>query len=168
MTADPAQLGNTLGNITNTLVHFAGDFFGFIAVSALVAAFAFYFGRNRIVPLIASLYAATILFLYTPYDLTPFGGDIVAVALFIVYVLVSMAVFSGLSAFLASESVGVIGLLILSAITAGMIIAISIHIVPFETFYTYSPATRALFDSAQALFFWFAAPLVAIFFFNRG
>lgn len=164
----PSEVGLTLEQLTETIVHFTADFFGFIAVAAVIAAFAFYFGRNRIVPLVASLYSATLLFLYMPYDLSPYGGDIVPIALFLVFVALGLIVFSGLADFLASNSVGILGLVILSAATAGLVIAVSIHILPFETFYTFSSATRALFDSAEALFFWLAAPLVAIFFFNRG
>ncbi len=165
---DPSDVGTTLETLTQLLVHFATDFFAFLVVAAVVAAFAFYFGRDRIVPLIASLYASIPLFLFFPYDTSAFGGIIVTLALWVLFVLLGMVVFSGLGAFIASGSVGLIKMLALSAATAGLILAIGIHILPVQDVYTFSAPTLALFNSTEAFFFWLVAPLAGIFFFGRG
>lgn len=164
----PSDVGSTLEFITATLAHFATDFFAFLVVAAAVAAFAFYFGRDRIVPLLAALYASIPLFLFFPYDTSAFGGIIVQFALWGFIVLLALVAFSGLASFVASESIGFIKLILLSAATAGLLIAIGIHILPVEEVYTFSAPTKALFEGSQAFFLWLAAPLAGIFFFGRG
>ncbi len=164
----PGDVGATLETVTTILVHFATDFFAFLVVAAVVAAFAFYVGRDRIVPLIASLYASIPLFVYFPYDTSAFGGIIVTLALWVTFVLLGLVAFSGLSAFIASGSVGLIKMLALSAATAGLIIAIGVHILPVQTIYSFSAPTLALFNSTEAFFFWLVAPLAGIFLFGRG
>ncbi|MEK7613905.1 MAG: hypothetical protein AAB439_03485 [Patescibacteria group bacterium] len=164
----PGDVGTTLETLTTLLVHFATDFFAFLVVAAVVAAFAFYVGRDRIVPLIASLYASIPLFVFFPYDTSAFGGVIVTLALWVIFVLLGLVAFSGLGAFIASGSVGLIKMIALSAVTAGLIIAISIHILPVQDVYTFSAPTLALFNSAETFFFWLVAPLAGIFLFGRG
>lgn len=146
---------------------FSTDFFAFIVIAALVAAFAFYFGRSRIVPLVASLYAAIPLysaFPYTEYLTTP----LIHLALFSAFIVAGLVAFSGLAAFIAEGSLGFIRLGILSAFTAGVVIAAAIHVLPVEELYTFSAPTKALFASAEAYFFWLLAPLVAVYVFGRG
>lgn len=164
----PSDVGSTLETVTAILVHFATDFFAFLVVAAVVAAFAFYFGRDRIVPLIAALYASIPLFIYFPYDTSAFGGVIVTLALWLFFVLIGLVAFSGLGAFIASGSVGIVKMLLLSGATAGLVLAIFIHILPVQDIYTFSGPTIALFDSSEAFFFWLVAPLVGIFFLGRG
>jgi hypothetical protein len=149
------------------VIHAGTDFFAFVAVAAVVAAFAFYFGRDRFMPLVASLYAAIPLWQVFPWHqfiTTP----LVSIALYFGIALAALIAFSGLSAFLAGGSVGFIKLILLSGLTAGMILAIAIHILPVHELYTFSPPTLALFSSDQAFFIWLAAPLAGLFFFGRG
>ena len=164
----PEDVGNTLQIITDTLVHLSTDFFAFLVVGAVVAAFAFYFGRSRIVPLVAALYASIPLFMFFPYDTTPYGGVLVTLALWLAFVLLSMIAFSGLSAFIASGSIGLIKLIILSAATAGLVLAIAINILPVQEVYTFSAPTLALFNTPEMFFLWLVAPLAGIFVFGRG
>lgn len=164
----PSDVGTTIETLTTVLVHFAGDFVAFLIVAAVVAAFAFYFGRDRIVPLVAALYASIPLFLFFPYDTAPYGGVLVVLSLWLGFVLLALVAFSGLAAFVASGSIGFIKVVILSAATAGLILALAIHVLPVEELYTFSAPTRALFDSAEAFFFWLVAPLAGIFLFGRG
>jgi len=164
----PEDVGNTLQIITDMLVNLSTDFFAFLVVAGVIAAFAFYFGRDRIVPLVAALYASIPLFMFFPYDTTPYGGVIVTLALWLGFVLLSMIAFSGLAAFIASGSIGLIKLVALSAATAGLVLAIAINILPVEQVYTFSAPTKALFDTPEMFFLWLAAPLIGIFFFSRG
>lgn len=153
--------------LLSTALHVGTEFLAFIVLAAIVAAFGIYFGRDRILPLLAGLYAAIPL-----YQLFPFGADLLqdpllAVALYIILALLVMTAFSGLSSLFPSQSGGLISLVILSALTAGMLIAISIQILPVENLYTFSTATKALFDSAITAYLWFIAPIVGIFFLSR-
>lgn len=164
----PSDVGITLDLVIQTLTAFATDFFAFLVVAAAVAAFAFYFGRNRIVPLVAALYASVPLFIFFPFDTTPFGGVTVTLALWVGLVFLSMLAFSGLASFVAEGSIGFIKLIILSAATAGLILALAVNVLPVAEVYTFSAPTMALFNTPQMFFFWLAAPLVGIFVFGRG
>lgn len=167
MTGTSFDLGGALQMAVDLVIDFSSDFFAFIIIAALVAAFAFYFGRDRIVPLLAGAYAAIPLYVafpYTEFLTTP----LLHVALYILLLIIGMFAFSGLSAFIAGGSLGFIKLTILSGITAGMLIAVSIHILPVQDIYVFSPPTLALFSSTQALFLWFLAPLVGVYVFGRG
>ena len=148
-------------------IHIGTDFFAFLVVAGVIAAFAFYFGRDRFMPLIAALYAAIPLWQAFPwqgYITTP----LVSVALYLLIVVVALIAFSGLSGFLAGGSVGLIKLAALSALTAGMFLAIAIHILPVQEIYAFSAPTAALFASDQSFFLWLAAPLAGLFFLGRG
>jgi len=164
----PSDVGDTLETLTTVLVHFATDFFAFLVVAAVIAAFAFYFGRDRIVPLVAALYASIPLFMFFPYDTSAYGGIVVTLGLWVAFVLLGLVAFSGLGAFVASGSVGLIKMLVLSAATAGLVIAISIHILPVQDIYTFSAPTLGLFNTPESFFFWLVAPLAGIFLFGRG
>ncbi len=163
-----SEIGNLLETLWAQVVDFSADFLGFVVVAAGVAAFAFYFGRNRIVPLVAALYASIPLFLLSPFDLTPYGGVIVQVAFWVLLVLLGMVAFSTLASFMASVSTGFVNVVVLSVATAGLVLAIAINVIPIQTFYTFSPATLALFDTPQGVYFWLIAPLAALFVFGRG
>ena len=168
LTFDLSQIGALLQTIWNNILQFSAEFLAFVVVSAGVAAFAFYFGRNRILPFIAALYASIPLYVSSPFDLSPYGGAIVEIAFWILLVFLAYVAFSSLGSFIASVSVGFLNVVILSVTTAGLILAIAISVVPIQTFYTFTPATLALFNTPQGFFFWLVAPLAALFVFTRG
>ena len=161
------DIGNALKVAVDMVINFSTDFFAFIAIATAVAAFAFYFGRDRIVSLLAGMYAAIPLYLAFPYS-DILSTPLLHVALYLALAGIGMVAFSGLSAYIAGGSLGFIKMAALSAVTAGMLIAISIHVLPVEQVYTFSAPTKALFASNQAFFFWLLAPLAAIFLFGRG
>lgn len=163
----PVDLTGPLQWAIDFFIHVGTDFFAFVVVAAVIAAFAFYFGRDRFMPLVAALYAAIPLWQAFPW-LEFITTPTLSIALYFGLALVALIAFSGLSAFLAGSSVGFIKLVFLSALTAGMILAIGIHILPVQELYTFSAPTLALFASHQAFFLWLAAPLAGLFFFGRG
>jgi hypothetical protein len=166
MESSYANYGEGVQQILGVILSFTSDFLAFIIIAAVVAAFAFYFGRNRIMPLLAGIYTAIPLYLAFPYT-NLLTTPLVSLTVYIVLVLLGMIAFSGLASFLAEESMGFIRLAILSALTAGLCIAISIYILPVEQLYAFSAPTRALFAGAQAYFFWLVAPLVSVYFLSR-
>lgn len=162
----PPDLNGALQWTVDLVVHIGTDFFAFVAVAAVIAAFAFYFGRDRFMPLVASLYAAIPLWQVFPWKqfiTTP----LLSVALYGALVFACLIAFSGLSAFLPDGSLGFLKVTILSILTAGMVLAIAIHILPVHDLYAFSAPTVALFASSQAFFLWLAAPLVGLFFLGR-
>lgn len=167
MNPSPSDIAGALQWAVDFFVHVGTDFFAFVVVAGAVAAFAFYFGRDRFMPLVASLYAAIPLwqtFPWREFITTP----LVSIALYFGLAALALFALSGLSDFLAGESVGFLKLIMLSALTAGMVLAVAIHILPVQELYTFSAPTLALFASDQSFFLWLLAPLVGLFFFGRG
>ena len=146
---------------------FFGDFVSFILIAFLVLFFALYFGRDRLAPLVASLYAALALYTAFPYMATLGGSPYLEIGLYIILAILGFTVFSGLSYFMAAHSGGIFSEVIMSVLIAGFILAISMHTLPVKDIYTFSAATQALFDSSQAFFWWLVAPLAGLFFLGR-
>lgn len=160
------DFGGTLQWLVDFVIHFSADFLGFIVIALIIGGFAIYFGRDRLMSLTAALYAAIPLynaFPYTDFITTP----LLSIALYVFLVLAGIIAFSGLSAFMASSSLEFLNVIVLSVVTAGMIIAVSIHILPVQEFYTFSAPTQALFASSEAFFLWLVAPLVGLYFLGR-
>ncbi|MBY0539041.1 hypothetical protein K2P56_01215 [Patescibacteria group bacterium] len=150
------------------VIAFGADFFAFIVVAGAIATIAFYFGRDRLISLIAALYAGIVLYRAFPYgSLFPADNAYIQIGVFVGFTLVSLLAFSGLSFFLARSTSSFLGTAILSGVTAGLILAISIHVLPVQTIYTFSAPTLALFASPEMFFWWLVAPLAGLFFFGR-
>jgi hypothetical protein len=149
------------------VIAFGTDFFAFLVVAGIIAALAFYFGRDRLVALIAALYAAITLYRAFPYWTSIPNDPWVQIGVFAVFAAASLIAFSGLSFFLARSTSGFLGTAILSGVTAGLILAIAVHVLPVQTLYTFSPPTMALFASPEMFFWWLLAPLLGLFFFGR-
>ncbi len=143
------------------------DFISFIVVAAAVFLFALYFGRDRLAPLIAGLYTALGLYAAFPY-MTALGGNAdLEIALYVILAVLGFIAFSGLSYFMAAHAGGLLGEVIMSVLIAGSILAISIHVLPVEHVYVFTTATKSLFASNQAFFWWLVAPLAGLFFIGR-
>ena len=150
------------------LINFGTDFFAFIVIAGVIAAFAFYFGGDRLLPLFAALYAAIPLYQNFPFTSLLPDTPYALIGLYLALVVAGVIAFSGLSYFMASSSVGFLNIGVLSALAAGLLLAIAIHILSIEEVYAFSEPTKALFTSENSFFWWLAAPLVGLFFFGRG
>lgn len=150
------QVGDALRTTVDLVIHFGTDFFAFIVLAGIVAAFAFYFGRDRLLPLIAGVYAAVPLYTYFPYMAQIGSNPWLHLGLFIFFVIVSMVAFLGLASWVPTSGVGFIKVLGLSALTAGLILGIAINMLPLHEVYTISEPTRALFSTSY-LFYWLVA-----------
>lgn len=161
-------VGEALTSAVDLVVAFGTDFFAFIVVAGVIMGLAFYFGRDRLLALIAGVYAAIPLYQAFPYDgILPPGGAPVEIGLFLAFVAIGTLAFSGMSFFLAKSDSSLIGSATMSVATAGLLLAVGIHILPLEELYSFSAPTRALFESAEAFFWWLLAPLAALFFFGK-
>ncbi len=158
---------STVPDALDILLGFGSDFFAFIVVTVVILLFALYFGRDRLAPLIASLYAALALYTAFPYSPSFLSGPYLQIGLYLLFTLLAFVTFSGLSYFMAARSGGFLAELIIAALTAGFVLAISIHVLPVQDIYSFTDATKALFASDQSFFWWLAAPLVGLFFLGR-
>lgn len=167
---DPASVPDVsvpLKSALDLFIGFGADFFAFIVAAALIAAFAFYFGADRLMPFAAGLYAALPLYARFPYMEALGGNPYLEVALFAILVLVGTVAFSGLSYLLQSGGGGMLKTGALSVILAGFVLAIAVHVLPVSEFYTFSEPTRALFESEHAFFYWMLSPLAGLFLLGR-
>jgi len=160
-------IGALFHDVLDFIVGFATDFLAFIVVAAAIAAFAFYFGRNRLMPLIAAIYAAIPLYLFFPFQTPLLQDHYIAIGLYLLFVFLALVAFSGLSAFMASADRSLLRVVGMSVLVAGALLAIGIHILPLEQIYTFNAATKALFASSQSFFWWLVAPLIGLFFLER-
>lgn len=147
---------------------FGADFFAFIVVAALIAAFAFYFGGDRLPPLIAGIYAAIPLYLAFPFRALLPGTPFISVGIFVAFTAAAMIAFLGLSFFSEHAVTSFLRVFAISVAAAGLLLAIAINVLPVEELYTFSAPTKALFAGDIAYFWWLAAPIAALFFFGRG
>ncbi len=161
------NLTHPLQSAVDLVITFGTDFFAFIVIAAIVAAFSVYFGRDRLISLIAALYTAVVLFEKFPFNSLLPAGPYIQIGLYFAFVLAALVAFSGLSAFLARSTSSFLGTAVLSITTAGMLLAVGIHILPVQQVYTFSAPTLALFASDQMFFAWLAAPLAGLFFFGK-
>ena len=150
------QVGDALKSSVDLVIAFGSDFIAFIILAALVAAFAFYFGRDRLLPLIAGVYAAVPLYTFFPFMSVIGSNPWLHLGLFVVLVGVGMVAFLGLASWVPAYGVGLVKVLGLSALTAGLILGIAINMLPLHEVYVVSAPTAALF-SAQYFFYWLLA-----------
>lgn len=160
------DVGGALHSAVDLFIGFGSDVFIFIAIVALALIFAFYFGRDRLVPLIAGIYVAIPLYTYFPYADVLKGSPYFALGFFALLIFVSMLAFSGLAGFIASGGVGLLKMLVLSALVAGLLMAIGINLLPVKDIHAFSAPTVALF-SAQLFFWWLVAPVAGVFLFGK-
>lgn len=151
----------------NFIVGFGTDFLPLIVTVAVVMAFALYFGRNRLMPLIAAMYAAVVLYIFFPFDTSILSDSYIAIALYFLFVFIALTAFSGLSFFMASAERNLLKIGAMSVLVAGLFLAIGIHVLPLEHIYTFNSATKSLFASDQSFFWWLVAPLAGLFFLER-
>ena len=162
------SVAEPLDSAASLIISFGLDFFAFIVVAAVIAAFAFYFGGDRLMPLIAALYAGVLLYAQFPYMSYIPNNPYFSIAIYLGLVAVALIAFSGLSYFMSGGAVGMVKLLGLSVLTAGLVLAIAIHVLPIDQVYTISEPTKALFAGDLMYFWWLAAPLAGLFFFGRS
>jgi hypothetical protein len=166
-TAQSFDFATLFHKILDFIVGFGTDFLPFIVTFGLIMAFALYFGRNRLMPLIAAMYAAVVLYVFFPFQTSLLSDNYIAMTLYFLFVFLALTAFSGLSAFMASAERNLLKIGGMSALVAGMFLAIGIHVLPLEQIYIFNAATKALFASDQSFFWWLIAPLAGLFFLER-
>jgi hypothetical protein len=150
---------------------FASAFLIVIILTGIFFLFAWYIGRGPFVAVLLSLYAAYapyVVFPYTSYlPKTPALTALLAhIGLYAAFTLVFYIILRRVvvSDFLY---IGLFGLIVLSFLGAGFLLALAYHIFPVVSIYTFTPAIAALFAPNPYFFWWFVAPVIGLFFLAR-
>ena len=130
--------------------------------------FSFFLGKEKIIALTIGLYVASILYTHFPY-LNQFRGSpeyILAFKLIVFLVLTSApyAIFSRLENYSSNDMKNQVmhsALLSLGALI--LLVFISYHILPIDSYYDFSSNIDALFEPSEVRFWWLAAPLLLMF-----
>ncbi len=146
----------------------------FLVVLVLLAAFflfAWRFGRGPFVALMLSLYAGYAVYGVFPYlSLLPAApAQTVFLAHVGVYAALSFAFFLILRRVIVSDFlyIGPFGLIALSFLGAGFLIALAAHAFSVTSVYQFTPQVAAYLVPAKYFFWWFVAPAVGLFIFAR-
>jgi hypothetical protein len=143
----------------------------FVIILVLVLAFVMfsrYAGRGPFVGIILSFYTAYAIYIAFPYDsYLPSAPAITALAtrvgLYLAFVVIFYIIMRRVvvSDFLY---IGSIGLILISFLAAGFLLALAYHVFPVAPVYHFTPALDMLFASKTYFFYWFIAPAVGLFF----
>jgi hypothetical protein len=141
-----------------------------------LAAYAFYFGKNKLIAFILAFYPAILLFQAFPYtenltfwrgsaDQVVFSKLLIFLVFFILLNVVLLKVVSGEFAYSRSGKFFQVGILALSGVI--ILLAFSHYFLPLKGMYTFSSATEKIFAIRDGVFWWFLVPLVGVFISNR-
>jgi hypothetical protein len=143
----------------------------FLIVLVLIGAFvlfARYVGRGPFVGLIVSFYTGYAIYAAFPYDsFLPSAPAITALATRVgLYLALVLLFYIIMRRVVVSDFlyIGSIGLILLSLLSAGFLLALAYHVFPVAPVYRFTPALDMLFASKTYFFWWFIAPAVGLFF----
>ncbi len=149
----------------------ASAFLAIIVLSAAFFLFARYVGRGPFVALLLSLYGAYAIYLSFPFDsLIPTAPALTALLWHLgLYAGLAFAFYLILRRVVVSDFlyIGIFGLIALSFLGAGFLLALGYHVFAVTAVYHFTPAIAALFEPNQYFFWWFVAPAVGLFFLAR-
>ena len=142
-----------------------------IILFALFFLFAQYVGRAPFVSVLLAFYSAYALYLVFPYlSYLPSDPPIAALLAHVgVYAALSFAFFIILRRFIVSDFlyIGLFGIIILSLLAAGFLLALAYHTFAVTGVYHFTPAIDAFFAPEKYFFWWFISPAVGLFFLAR-
>jgi hypothetical protein len=166
-----ANADDILRDLVGTVISLGTDFFSFVILAGVLAAYGFYTGRDRLVALTLALYPALLVHSTLPESwFASFGGGPwISIGLFAALAIAAnMAIVGVVNGVGGSSFPDILGLIVIAGACAGLLIAIALYSLPVQQVFAFNDATLALFTSQVALFWWYLAPLVAVFFFARS
>jgi len=171
MNETATQIQTLATHTTASITSVTSDLLVVIVLAGALFVFARYIGRGPFVALLISLYVGLALYVIFPFmsylpSAPAFTALISDVALF--SILSAIAYFI-LRRIVVSDfiSVGTIGLVILSLLGAGFILALAYQVFPVRAVHIFTPAVDALFAVKNYFFWWIAGPIIGLFFFAR-
>lgn len=138
----------------------------FIVLAGALFLFANRMGRGSFISLIAAFYVGFAIFSVFPYGKLLSGGT--GGLSGSVSALVLYAIFTAISYYILQRSAGGFlslgnaGVIILSLLTAGFLIALSYHSFSLEGIYSFPAMIKMYFAPPEYFFWWFVAPLVGL------
>lgn len=165
------QVSTLATNTALTVWGGASNFFVLLILVGALFLFAWYVGRGPFVALLLALYGAYAVYVAFPYNsLLPTAPALTALLAhaglyggltLIFYIILRRVVVSD---FLY---IGLFGLIALSFLGAGFLIALAYHVFLITPLYQFTPAVATLFAPDQYFFWWFIAPAIGLFFLAR-
>jgi len=166
-----SNVGTLASQTVATVWGSASDFLIVIILLAVLFLFAWYVGRGPFVAVLLALYAAYAVYIAFPYmSYLPSAPATTALLAHIgLYVAFTIAFYIVLRRVVVSDFlyIGIFGLIALSLLGAGFIVALLYHVFPISSIYHFSPAIDTLFAPKEYFFWWFVAPAVGLFFLAR-
>jgi hypothetical protein len=166
----------SINSLMSVVTSFSADFIILAIVFGALFVYGFYFGKDRIIAFIFSLYAAFVLYSYFPYvrQLSLFNRSneqlvLSQLLIFAVLFFFALSVMKHLviADFPYARTRKLLELSILSVSAIVLLAVLVYHIVPVERLHNFSGVFDTLFAQTRYVFWWLAAPLVAIFFVTR-
>jgi hypothetical protein len=144
------------------------DFVIILIIVLVFVMFSRYVGRGPFVGVMVSFYTASALYAAFPYmSYLPTAPAVTSVGTHVgLYLGIVLMFYIVLRRIVVSDFlyIGSIGLIVLSLLAAGFLIALAYHIFAIPTVYHFTPAMDMLFAPKQYFFWWFAAPAIGLFF----
>ncbi len=166
-----AQVNTLATNTALTVWSYASDFLIIIILLTTFFLFAYYVGRDHLVAILLSFYAAYALYTIFPYTsfLPTAPASTVLFAHIGLYAAFILLFYIILRRVVVSDflHIGLFGLIVLSFLGSAFLIALAYHVFPVADLYTFTPAVAALFAPVKYFFWWFIAPAVGLFFLAR-
>ena len=166
---------NQVSTVATTAAHSAwnvvGDFVVVLALVVLLFLLARYVGRGSFVTAVISLYAGFALYQQFPYlgMLGNASGSALIAEKIALYLAASFVAYLVVRRVIVSEFlyINAVGLIVLSVVTAGFLLALAFALFDVPSVYTFTPPIVALFAPKQYFYAWFVAPLAGLFFLTR-
>lgn len=147
------------------------DFVIILVIVLVFVLFSRYVGRGPFVGVLLSLYTAYALYTAFPYkDILPTAPAITAVATHAgLYIALAFIFYIILRRIVVSDFlyIGSLGLITLSFLGAGFLIALAYQVFDINSVYRFTPAIDMLFAAKEYFFWWFVAPAIGLFFLAR-
>ena|SRR3989344_945550 len=147
-----------------------------IVTTAILFVFAIYYGKDRMIAFLISLYIGLLVFLNFPYTekvLLIRDSEIGILfsngLIYLVFVILSFLLLERLvwAEYPPSTSRRFIEAFVFSISGAAFLLSFAYHILPIASAYTFVTPIELLFAPSQFFFWWLLLPLVSIFIFTR-
>jgi hypothetical protein len=149
------------------------NFLAFLVIGVALFVFGFKAGKGNLISFTLSLYVGFALYTIFPYFSllvnTSTTKSTLLVLKIILYAVLSFVSYLILRRFSGKDFFGRghLATVVISFLVSGFIIAVLYHTFGAKSVYPFTPSIDQLFAPSQYFFWWFIAPLVAIFFFGR-
>lgn len=165
------QVTSVAGPIAANVWNSVSDFAIIIAIVVIFVLFARYVGRGPFVGVMLAFYVAYALYVAFPYqDYLPSAPVITALATHVgLYLGLVLVFYIVLRRVVVSDFlyIGSLGLIALSLLAAGLLLALAYQVFDVTKVYHFTPAIDMLFAPKQYFFWWFLAPAIGLFFLAR-